>query len=417
MGTPEYRRRFVDDAVSELVAQVPAILLTGPRGCGKTTTGEQHARATVRLDVPASAAAVTADPDEYLRGRERPLLIDEWQEVPVVLGAVKRAVDHHGAAGQFLLTGSVRSERASGMWPGTGRLVRLPMTPMAQREIEGFSGSVDDLFLHRLLRGEPPSRAGSDLTLTDYVDLVVRGGFPEAVRLGPGRARDRWLSSYIEQLLLRDVDSLGVDVDPQRLQTYVEILALSTAGVLAQSSLAQTAGINVRTSERYDHLLMDVGLVDNLRPWGASRIKRLEKRPKRFLTDTGIAAAAARVDAAAVRDDGVLLGRFLEGLVFTQLRAEALAASTPMTLHHLRTLNGRVEVDFVIEGVGGRIAAIEVKASTAVTAHDARHLGWLRDAVGEAFCAGIVLHSGPDAFPLGERLWALPMAHLWQQNS
>lgn len=414
MPVPGYRRRFVDDALSELVAQVPAVLLTGPRGCGKTTTGEHHVRATVHLDVPASAAAVLADPDDFLRGRVHPLLIDEWQEVPVVLGAVKRAVDRDGAAGQFLLTGSVRSERASGMWPGTGRLVRLPMTPMAQREIEGFSGSVDDLFLHRLLRGEKPTVDGSDLTLTDYVDLAVRGGFPEAVRLGPGHARDRWLGSYLEQLLLRDVDSLGVDVDPRRLQTYVEVLALSMAGVLAQSSLAQMAGINVRTSERYDDLLMDVGLVDNLRPWGANRIKRLEKRPKRFLTDTGIAAAAARVDAGAIRDDGVLLGRFLEGLVFTQLRAEALAASTPMTLHHLRTLNGREEVDFVIEGTGGRIVAIEVKASSAVTARDARHLGWLRDQVGKAFSAGIVLHSGPDAFPLGERLWALPISGLWE---
>lgn len=417
MATMEYRRRFADDALTGLVSHVPAVLLTGPRGCGKTTTGEHHARASVRLDIPASAAAVFADPDEYLRGRARPLLIDEWQEVPVVLGAVKRAVDRDGAAGQFILTGSVLSERASGMWPGTGRVVRLPMAPMAQREIEGFSGSIDDLFLHRLLRGEKPTVGGSDLTLTDYVNLTVRGGFPEAVRLGPGRVRDRWLGSYIEQLLLRDVDSLGVDVDPQRLKTYAEVLSLSTAGVLAQSALAQMAGINVRTSERYDHLLMDVGLVDNLRPWGANRIKRLEKRPKRFLTDTGLAAAVARIDAAAIRDDGGLLGRFLEGLVFTQLRAEALAASTPMTLHHLRTLNGREEVDFVIEGAGGRIAAIEVKASSAVTARDARHLGWLRDAVGKAFCAGIVLHSGPDAFPLGERLWALPISALWEATS
>lgn len=409
----QYRARFADAALADLMVELPAVLLTGPRGCGKTTTAGRHAGSFIGLDVPATAAALSADPDEYLIDRPGPVLVDEWQAVPDVLGAIKRRVDADPAPGQFILTGSVRSQTSSQMWPGTGRLVRLAMGPMSEREIEGFTGPLDELPLHRMLAGRPPVRHRSTLGIRDYIQRSERGGFPEAVRLTRPQLRRRWLSSYVEQLLTRDIADLDESVNEDRLATYVQVLALNLAGVLAQSSLTQMAGANVRTTERYDRLLAEVGLVHNLPAWGINRIERIEKRPKRFLTDSGLACVAAGLDARSILDDGVLLGRFLEAHVLMQLRAEALAAHEQMRLHHLRTLNGRQEIDFVVEGQGGRLVAIEVKAGATVTPYDARHLAWLKERVGSRFMAGIVLHTGPDTFPLGDTIWAMPISMLW----
>lgn len=108
-----YLPRLVDHHVADLFAQLPALLITGPRATGKTTTARQHAAAMIRLDRPAEAAAFQADPDAALRGQPEPLLLDEWQSVPSVLGAVKRAIDDDPRPGRFLLTGSVRAAAIS----------------------------------------------------------------------------------------------------------------------------------------------------------------------------------------------------------------------------------------------------------------------------------------------------------------
>ncbi len=104
---------------------LPAVLIVGPRGCGKTTTAERHAASVLRLDRPAERAVVEADPDAGIASGSRPLLIDEWQLAPDVLTAVKRAVDRDFTAGQFILTGSSATDLTASGRPATGRLARL----------------------------------------------------------------------------------------------------------------------------------------------------------------------------------------------------------------------------------------------------------------------------------------------------
>jgi predicted AAA+ superfamily ATPase len=120
-----YVRRLADTRLQDLFAELPALLLVGPRATGKTTTARRHARTVVRLDSEAEAGAFRANPDVALRALETPVLLDEWQAVPGVLGAVKRAVDDEAGAGRFLLTGSVHADLDTQAWPGTGRLVRV----------------------------------------------------------------------------------------------------------------------------------------------------------------------------------------------------------------------------------------------------------------------------------------------------
>jgi hypothetical protein len=135
--------------------------------------------------------------------------------------------------------------------------------------------------------------------------------------------------------------------------------------------------------------------------------------PKRYIVDAGLAAAAIHADEALLLRDHNLVGRLLDTFVTAQLRAELAACSSHPRLHHLRTEGGRQEIDLIVELSGGRILAIEVKAAVAVDRGDARHLLWLREALGTAFLHGLVLHTGGRMFGLSERITAAPMSALW----
>lgn len=128
-------------------------------------------------------------------------------------------------------------------------------------------------------------------------------------------------------------------------------------------------------------------------------------------SDGGLAASAAELDVKAVLSDGNLLGRMIDTFVHSQLAPEAALAVHPVRLHHLRTAHGRREVDLVAEFPSGRIAGIE--AAAAVSRHDACHLAWLRDELGDRLTSGVVLHTGPDTFELGDRLMAAPISMIW----
>lgn len=392
----------------------PAILIIGPRATGKTTTAERFARTTIRLDRPGEAAAVSADPDSTLRELEEPVLIDEWQIVPEVLGAVKRTVDRDPRAGRFLLTGSVRGEVDSPRWPGTGRLLRVFMYGLTVSEVRGSIPTVP--LLDRLSEGDlrPLSVPQKErLDLRDYAELAVRGGFPEPALRLPDSERGPWLDSYIDQLLTRDVAELSARPDPELLRRYLEAYAINSAGVVDQHTLNQATGIAKATGEGYEHLLRRLLIVDAVPAWWTNRLKRLTKAPKRYVVDASIALAALRVDLKGLMRDGDLLGRILDTLVVAQLRAELPRCETRPRIFHLRQEQGRHEVDIIVEYGGGRVLALEIKAGSAPKPGDARHLVWLRDELGERFLGGAVLHTGPRAFGIDERIVAAPIAALW----
>jgi predicted AAA+ superfamily ATPase len=409
----EYRPRLVDRLLRELLSELPAVLIVGPRASGKTTTANRIARSVVRLDREAEAAAFVADADAAIRGLSEPVLLDEWQAVPSVLGAVKRAVDVDPRPGRFLLTGSVRADIEAQTWPGTGRLVRLAMFGLTVREIGGDAAA--PAVIDRLVEmGAGALRLPAQVPdLRDYLELALSGAFPEpALRLSSA-ARQRWLDGYVEQLLTRDATHVGGERDPVRLRRYFEALALNTAGVVEDKKLYDAAGINSKTAAAYERLLANLLVLEAVPAWTTNRLKRLARSAKRYLVDPALATAALRMDVDGVLRDGDLMGRILDTFVMAQLRAEATVSTYRPRLHHLRAEQGRHEIDMLIELSGDRVVAIEVKADAAPGSGAAQHLRWLRDELGRRFVAGVVLHTGPRAFEVDDRIAAVPICALW----
>jgi len=160
-------------------------------------------------------------------------------------------------------------------------------------------------------------------------------------------------------------------------------------------------------------LLVNLQVVEALPAWTSNRLKRLTLSPKRYLIDPALMAGIVGVTESAVLGDGDLLGRVLDTFVAAQLRPEAQVAEHRVRLYHLRQEHGRHEIDLLVELGAERLIGVEVKAESAPDASSARHLRWLRDELGDRFLCGVVLHTGPTAFSLGDRITAAPISTLW----
>jgi predicted AAA+ superfamily ATPase len=411
--TGSYVRRAVDGLLDEMLVSFSAISLVGPRAAGKTTTAVRRAGTVLRLDRPNVRTAVAADPDAMLQEHPEPVVIDEWQEVPDVLGAVKRSVDDDPRPGRFILTGSVRAEMENSIWPGTGRILQVPMYGFSVRELRGRAAGVT--FIDRVAAGgvSAVKAQGDELNLRGYLDLMLEGSFPEPALRTPPAARGRWFAGYVEQMIARDVPAIAPHRDPELLRRYLSAVAVNSAGLVAEENLREAAGINAKTAREYQMLFQRMFVLDLVPAWFSNRVKRLVKMPKRYLVDPALVAAVLGLGHDAILYGPDMLGRLLDTFVAAQLRAELAVSELGPRLYHLREEHGRREIDLIIETASGLVIGIEIKASAAVTSSDARHLAWLRDEIGDAFAAGIVLHTGPYVFPLGDRLVAAPVSALW----
>jgi predicted AAA+ superfamily ATPase len=409
----DYLPRLVDGLLGDLLDGVPAVLMVGPRACGKTTTARLVTRAELRLDRAGDADLVRADPDTALRVRPTPLLLDEWQLVPEVLGAVKRAVDDEPGNGRFVITGSSRTDLTGAGWPLTGRAVRVAMWGLCERELGGDPTAAS--VLERLARdgvGTLP-RVADPPDLISYVERALRGGLPEVALATAPALRRRRLSGYVDEVVARDNPGADAIRDPIRLRRYLQAWAANLSCVVEHATLYEAAGINRLTAVAYDSLLASLFVVDPLPAWTSNRVARLAGRPKRHLVDPALVGPLLGVDLTGVLRDPVLLGGLLESFTLAQLRPELTLLDAAPQLFHVRDRDGRHEIDILLEYPDGRCVAIEVKAATTATASDARHLSWLRELLGKRFIGGLVLHTGPHTFPLAPDIVAAPIATLW----
>lgn len=407
-----YIPRYVDRALDLLLAELPALMLTGPRGCGKTTTALRRATTVMRLDRPDEAGAFRAAPDAVLAAQPTPVLIDEWQAVPESMGAVKRAVDTGRGSGRFLITGSVRARLGSAGWPGTGRVVPLAMYGLTVGELQ--QRPLAAAAVERLFSDQDPTvgTLAQAPGLIDYLDHALRGGFPDAVGLGDF-ARSLWFEGYVDQLVRHDVADLADVRSPTGLAALLRAVALNTAGLPSLTTLADAAGIDHRTASAYLDLLEDLRIIERIPAWTTNRLSRMVKTPKYYVLDPGLAAHLAGDTRAGLLKSNDRIRRLIDTFVLAQLRPLLRLDTPSVTAHHLRDANQVREIDVVLESASGQIVGIEITANSTIEPRDARHLSWLRDHLGTTFQRGIVLHTGGTTYPLGDRIWAVPIAALW----
>jgi len=383
----------------------------GPRACGKTTTAARHSASVVRLDTPAQAAVFRADPDAALRRFAEPILLDEWQEVPDVLAAVKRAVDIDSRPGRFILTGSVRAEAEANTWPGTGRVVRVSVFPMTVRESRGLG--LGKGFIERLHDADLSAFSGSgSMDINDYLTLALRGGFPSVINRRD-EAANIWLTSYAEEIVHSDAALVRQGIDSTRFSAYLEAVASNTAGIVEESTILDAVRIDRRTANAYWDVLCNLFIAEQVPAWWSSRLTRLVATEKRYMVDSGLAAAILKLTPDAVIRDINWIGRMIDTFVAAQIRPEIALSPLRPKLHHVRTKGGRQEVDLLVEFGGGTVVGIEVKATAAPDNSDARHLRWMRDELGDRFLMGIVLHTGPYDIQLDDKIVAAPISTLW----
>lgn len=411
--------RNLGPMVLEALADTRVVGIVGPRQAGKSTLVQhivdRHGGAAyVSLDDQRVRTAVSADPDGFVADRPGLLAIDEVQRVPELLLAIKSQVDADQRPGRFLITGSSALSANRGVSETlAGRIERFELWPFSQGELTGRRES----FVDRLLAGELDTGHRSELTKRDYLQLASAGGFPEA-RRRTGQRRAAWFDSYVETVVEREAP--GVAASPRttelpRLPRLLRLVAARHANLLNVADLARDAGLAESSVHRYLEVLEAVFLVRRLPAWAANLSQREVRASKIYLVDPGLAGHLLGVDHEALVRPELALGAdgvLMEGFVYAELLRQCGWSAARPRLYHYRDRAG-VEVDIVLEDRRRRVAAVEVKAGSAIGRRDVRHLALLRDRLGDRFAAGVVLHSGPDVLPLGERLAAVPTSALW----
>jgi predicted AAA+ superfamily ATPase len=415
--------RRLESLVGERLRDEPAIALQGPRSVGKSTLLRQVAKAAhqpiIDLDDPATRNAVRADPSLFARAAP-PVCIDEFQHVPEILDAIKAELNQRLEPGRFVLTGSTRYAgipRAAQSL--TGRLHLLMVWPLSQGELAGIKEDFMELLLEepeRLLssRGPPTPRG-------EYIERVVSGGFPLALQRSTVNARSRWFDDFARLVIDRDVLELSRVRQREWLPRLLIKLASQTGQMLNISVAAGAIGLERSTAESYAQLLEAVFLVHRLAAWGRTLRARAVASPKLHVIDSGLAARLlglneaklARLDPTCIAQLGHLLETFAVNEILKQL---SWLEEAPSAVGHWRTHDGD-EVDLVVERADGTVAGVEVKASGRVVPEDARGLRKLRNTLAQRFRAGVVLYTGEHAYSMEERIFVVPVDHLWRSHA
>ena len=368
----DYKNRIADALLAEKLSYMGAVLVQGPKWCGKTTTAQQAAHSEVFLadSVKGSSNRILAQtmPDKLLSG-QNPRLVDEWQEEPSLWDAVRSAVDK-GGRGMFILTGSAvppeiddDSEERKIRHSGTGRIARLTMRPMALCESGESTGEVS---FGRLFEGEDPTGARSDLELEDICELVCRGGWPGALGLS-GRAARGPAREYFEAIVETDISRVDKTLrDPERVRRLMRSLARlqgtqSSAAVICSDMKANdTDTLTEDTVYSYLKALRRIFVTEDMSAWCPNlRCKTpLRTTDTRYFTDPSIAAAAMGVGPGELMNDLPTLGLFFETLAVRDLRT--CAESLGGTLLHYHDKSG-LECDAVMRLENGSYGLIEIK--------------------------------------------------------
>ena len=359
-----YMPRVADKELLAKMRSAGAVLIEGPKACGKTATASRVAASVVDVSGDATARASIELNPGYLLDRPRPILFDEWQVAPALWNLIRRAVDDSDRGrGLFVLTGSATPRDDTTRHSGAGRVGTLRMRPMSLFESGHSTG---DVSLAALLEGQRQSGSGSGLSVPDLMTRIVIGGWPDLLGADETEARN-WLADYLRQIVQVDIPSFVGRRDPRLLGRVLASLGRFVAQSPATRTIAADAGGErgpIAPATIYSHLdaLNRLGLLDDSEAWQPHMRSRARLRtaPTRYFVDPSIGTAALHVGTTDLLHDLPAAGYHFEALAIRDMRIYA------------QPLGGRIEtwrddkgneVDAVITLADGRWAAAEIKLS------------------------------------------------------
>lgn len=363
----KYRNRVVDSILQEKLEGKGAVLIEGPKWCGKTTTAEQIAKSVLYMDDPQSKEQnvnmAALNPKRLLSG-ETPRLIDEWQIAPKLWDAIRFEVDHRDDLGQFVLTGSaVPPDTKEITHSGTGRFSWLMMRPMSLYESGESTGEVS---LSRLFEGKGEVDGESKLDLERIAFLICRGGWPRSIDMRDKIALNQAID-YYDAVVHSDINRAdGVEKNPERVKRLMRSLARNQGQQIANTAIAadiavnDESTINQETVAGYISALKKIFVVEDMPAWNPNLRSKSAIRTSdtRYFVDASIAAAALGIGPNDLINDLNTMGFLFETMCVRDLRvyAEALGGS----VYHFRNKAG-LECDAVVHLRNGSYGLIEIK--------------------------------------------------------
>ena len=362
-----YQKRFADKTLQNRLKESGAVLIQGPKSCGKTETAIQAAKSLVRMDTDDEMRTLMdLNPKAVLAG-SAPRLIDEWQEYPQIWNYIRREVDDRKKKGQFILTGSANPEERARLHSGAGRFSIIKMRPMSLFERGWSSGEVS---MAKIMKGGAPVSQQVEFSLDDLAEKITIGGWPNLLgaegKVAAGRQALRFMKDYISLIAEVDINRFGGKRrDPQKLIRFMQSLARNISTECSLSSLAKDTGgsqakINDETVAEYLEALERLMVIEPLPAWSTHirSADTLRKAPKHHFTDPSLAVGTLGISAGKLTADLNYFRLLFESLVIRDLRIYAEAQDGKV--YHYRD-SRNLEVDAVIEYPDRTWAAFEVK--------------------------------------------------------
>ncbi len=427
----DYLPRIADKILKDRLEAFGAVLIEGPKWTGKTTTAEQQAKSVLKMQDPDNSeeylATAAAKPSLLLNG-DKPKLIDEWQDAPVIWDAVRTAVDNNGGIpGQYILTGSNTIDKKKIKHTGTGRISSMQMHPMSLWESGDSSGAVSVKELFDQPDHDIDGAAGR-LDIPDLIRVACRGGWPVTLKLTE-KASMLTAKDYVNSICKTDISTVdGKERNPkiamQIMRSYarnISTLAKKTS-ILADVTASGGISVSMETFDDYIRALEKLFVICDIDAWcPAIRSKTaLRSGPKRCFPDPSIAVAALGTNAQALETQLKTFGFIFEQMCIRDLRA--YTAESGGSISYYRDRYG-LEADLVLHLEDGRYALIECKLGSNEIEEGARHLLQIRRLIQEHNAAEkqvplrepdllVILTGGKMAYTRQDGVKVIPLAAL-----
>jgi predicted AAA+ superfamily ATPase len=410
-----YLQRNLHALLKETIKTRPLVYLNGPRQVGKSTLVQMFKNSNyVSFDSPIIVNSSKSNPEEFIKNLpyDKLNIIDEVQNVKEIFPYFKVFIDKNRIAGRskglYLLTGSANLMALPSLAESlVGRMSVLTLYPFSSCEI--IKSNIN--FIDKLYSYELKYTKYQDYNI---IDVITNATFPE-IALDNNINRTKWFDDYLTTILFRDVKSVDDIRNPDKIIALLVSIAARVGSNLNKINIQKEIGLDNKTLDKYLGAIIKAFMTFEIKPWTKSINiqKRFTRAPKIYFSDTNFMCYLIKRDIKEIyRNDRIAMGHIFENFVATEI-IKNISSLVDVEVS-VFCPDGK-EVDFAVEKSNGDTLAIEGKLDSCVSQKDFTNLNNMRNLLGSKFKKGILLYTGNELVPMGEKLWAVPICYLWNK--